>query len=139
MPPPIAPRPLPPTYVGTLFGALLGGLVPGIYMTLVSAPGNSGSPVYGLILPWTVVPFLLAVAGGWRARADLPVAASIRRMTVLAAVLGAVGYTYLLLLNPLGVRQVSVFLWLPLWQWGLLVRPLMRSLRAVRPAASPEM
>lgn len=131
--PTIAPRPLPPAYVGTLFGALLGGLVPGIYMTLVSAPGNSGSPVYGLILPWTILPFLLSVAGGWRARADLAVAGAIQRMTVVAAVVGAAGYTYLLLVHPNGARHVSVFLWLPLCQWGLLVRPLMRSLRAARP------
>lgn len=129
----IGPRPLPPAYVGTLFGALLGGLVPGIYMTLVSAPGNSGSPVYGLILPWTILPFLLSVAAGWRARADLPVAGSIRNRTVAAAALGAIGYTYLLLVHPNGARQVAVFLWLPLVQWGLLARALARAWRAARP------
>lgn len=129
----IAPRPLPSAYVGTLFGALLGGLVPGIYMTLVSAPGNSGSPVYGLVLPWTVLPFLLSVAAGWRARADLPVAGNIRSLTVAAAVVGAIGYTYLLLWHPNGARQVAVFLWLPLVQWGLLARALARARRAARP------
>lgn len=59
---------LPGPLVGTLFAACLGGMVPGVYMTLVAAPGLQGSPLYGLLLPWTMLPFLLAVSAAWLAR-----------------------------------------------------------------------
>ncbi len=136
MPEPVAPQPnphaLPPAFVGTLFSALLGGVIPGIYMTLVSAPGNSGSPIYGLILPWTVLPFLLAVASAWRGRFG-PAAGRLRTRTVLVAVAGAALYTYFLLLHPEGHRNIRVFLWIPLWQWAVLARPMLAAVRQAPP------
>jgi cytochrome c biogenesis factor len=124
---------LPPAFVGTLFAALLGALVPGIYMTLVSAPGQTGSPVYGLLLPWSMLPFLLAVTSGWLAR-RLPEAQAVRLWTIIAAVLGLFAYTYYMLLHPRGVRNIQVFLFLPLWQWLMLSRALLRALLAARRA-----
>jgi hypothetical protein len=127
---------LPPTFVVTLFAALLGGLVPGIYMTLVSAPGQTGSPVFGLLLPWSILPFFLAVVSGWRGRHS-PVALSLSRRVVIAAVLGVLAYTYFMLIHPLGVRNVKVFLWLPLWQW-LMMATLMVRAAFHRPASAPD-
>lgn len=129
-----SPHALPPDFVKTLFASLLGGMIPGIYMTLVSAPGNKGSPVYGMVLPWSVLPFLLAIAAAWRGRAT----ASARRlgvMSVLAAVLGLVVYSWFMLFDARGIRNVRVFLWLPLWQWVLMVRPMTRCVFA--PGAAP--
>ncbi len=132
----VAMHALPAPFVAALFAALLGGMVPGIYMTLVSAPGNTGSPVYGMILPWTVLPFLLAVAAAWRAR----FAASgwkLARMAIAAALLGLGVYTYFMLFHPRGVRNIRVFLWLPLWQWLLMARPMTRCAFGAVPAPKP--
>lgn len=125
---------LPPAFVGTLFAALLGALVPGIFMTLVSAPGQAGSPIYGLLLPWSMLPFLLAIASGWLSR-RLPEANALRIWTIVAAVMGLVAYTYFMLFDPRGVKNIKVFLYLPLWQWLLMSRSLLRALLAVRRGA----
>jgi hypothetical protein len=122
---------LPPVFVGTLFACLLGGLIPGIYMTLVAAPGHQGSPVYGLLLPWSLLPFILAVAAGWVAR-GLDEGRSLRFWAVATALLGVGVYTYYMLFHPRGVRNVQVFLFLPLWQWGLMARSMMRCVLAWR-------
>ncbi len=117
---------LPPQFVVTLFAALLGGLVPGIYMSVVSAPGNVGSPIFGLLLPWSVFPFVLAVVAGWRSRRS-PNGNRLKQFTLIGAVLGLGIYTYVILFHPRGVRNFKVFLWLPLWQWLLLAGPILRA------------
>lgn len=122
---------LPPVFVGTLFACLLGALVPGIYMTLVAAPGYQGSPVYGLLLPWSLLPFILAIAAGWVGR-GLDPARALRVWSVIAAVIGLGVYTYYMLIHPRGVRNLQVFLYLPLWQWLMMARPMMRSVLAGR-------
>lgn len=127
----VAAHQLPPVFVGTLFASLLGGVVPGIYMTLVSAPGHQGSPVYGLLLPWSLLPFILATAAGWVGR-NLPEGRLLRFWAVLAAVLGVVVYSYYMLIHPRGVRNVQVFLYLPLWQWLMMARAMMRAVLAWR-------
>jgi hypothetical protein len=127
----VAAHQLPPVFVGTLFACLLGGMVPGIYMTLVAAPGYQGSPVYGLLLPWSLLPFMLATAAGWVGR-NLPEGRLLRFWAVVAAVLGVVVYTYYMLFHPRGVRNVQVFLYLPLWQWLMMARAMMRSVLAWR-------
>lgn len=127
----MAAHQLPPVFVGTLFASLLGGVVPGIYMTLVSAPGHQGSPVYGLLLPWSLLPFILATAAGWVGR-NLPEGRLLRFWAVLAAVLGVVVYSYYMLIHPRGVRNVQVFLYLPLWQWLMMARAMMRAVLAWR-------
>jgi hypothetical protein len=106
-------------------------LIPGIYMTLVAAPGYQGSPVYGLLLPWSLLPFILAVAAGWVGR-GLDAGRSLRFWAVATALLGLGVYTYYMLFHPRGVRNVQVFLFLPLWQWGLMARSMMRCVLAWR-------
>lgn len=124
---------LPGPLVGTLFASLLGAMVPGIYMTLVAAPGLQGSPVYGLLLPWSMLPFLLAVAAAWMSR-KLPEARAVRLWCVLAAIIGAVVYSHYMLIDAKGVRNIRVFLYLPLWQWGMMARAMMRAVLAARRA-----
>jgi len=124
---------LPGPLVGTLFASMLGAMVPGIYMTLVAAPGLQGSPVYGLMLPWTMLPFLLAVAAAWMSR-KLPEARQVRLWCVVAAVVGAVVYSHYMLIDAKGVRNIRVFLYLPLWQWGMMARAMMRAVLAARRA-----
>lgn len=127
---------LPPVFVGTLFASVLGGLVPGIYMTLVAAPGHQGSPVYGLLLPWSLLPFILAVSAGWVGR-GMEEGKRLRFWAVVTAVLGVVVYTYYMLFHPRGVRNVQVFLFVPLWQWGLMARSMLRLVLAWRRQAPP--
>ena len=59
---------LPPDFIFLLCGSLAGGLPAGIFTTLISEPGRSGSPIYGLLLPWGILPFFLALVAGWRGR-----------------------------------------------------------------------
>jgi len=122
---------LPGPLVGTLFAACLGGMVPGVYMTLVAAPGLQGSPLYGLLLPWTMLPFLLAVSAAWLAR-RLPEAGPLRWHVVGVAVAGSVAYTYLVMFHPRGVKNIKAFLYIPLWQWLLMARVMMRAVLAWR-------
>ena len=127
---------LPPRFVKTLFASLLGGMVPGIYMTIVSAPGNKGSPVFGILLPWTILPFMLAVASAWRARfADTAGKLAVR--AAIAAVLGLVAYTYFMMFHPRGIRNINAFLWLPLWQWLVMVVPMTKCAFGPVPAPKP--
>jgi hypothetical protein len=84
-----------------------------------------------LLLPWSLLPFMLAVAAGWVGR-TLPEGRLLRFWAVTAAVLGAVVYTYYMLFHPRGVRNVQVFLYLPLWQWLMMARAMMRSVLAWR-------
>lgn len=60
---------LPPDFIFVLCAALAGGLPAGIFTTLISEPGRSGSPIYGLLLPWGFCRFL--GAGGRMAGAQL--------------------------------------------------------------------
>jgi hypothetical protein len=113
----------------TLMAAALGALVPGILMTLVSAPGHRGSPVYGMLLPWILLPFLLAVAAGWRARHS-PAVVGLAGWVVGVALGGIIVYSYGLLVHPQGYRNIVLFLWVPLWQCLLLTRPTLRAFRA---------
>lgn len=48
---------LPPDFIFVLCAALAGGLPAGIFTTLISEPGRAGSPIYGLLLPWGILPF----------------------------------------------------------------------------------
>lgn len=110
---------LPTMTVVTLFACALGALIPGVLMTLVVSPGNAGSPLYGLLLPWLVVPYALAGAAGWMARRT-PLALSVAAWTVGVALLGVSVFIYGLLWDPKGNRNVTLFLWVPLWQCILL-------------------
>lgn len=122
---------LPPLFVGTLFASLLGGCVPGVFMTLVSEPGQQGSPVYGLLLPWSILPFLLATSSGWLAR-DLPEARAVRNAAIFTAAAGLVLYCYFLLFDARGLRNIRAFLYIPFGQWLVLSRPMMRAVLAWR-------
>lgn len=122
---------LPGPMVGTLFAACLGGMVPGVYMTLVAAPGLQGSPLHGLLLPWTMLPFLLAVTAAWLSR-RLPEAGPLRWHVVGVAIAGAAAYTYFVMFHPRGVKNIHAFLFVPLWQWLLMARPMMRAVLAWR-------
>ena len=122
---------LPPVFVGTLFACMLGALIPGIYMTLVAAPGYQGSPIYGLLLPWSLLPFVLATAAAWVGR-GLDEARPLRLWAVIAACLGLFAYSYYMLIHPKGVKNLQVFLYLPLWQWLLMARAMMKSVLAGR-------
>lgn len=122
---------LPGPMVGTLFAACLGGMVPGVYMTLVAAPGLQGSPIHGLLLPWTMLPFLLAVTAAWLAR-RLPEAGPLRWHVVGVSAAGAAAYTYFVMFHPRGVKNIQAFLFIPLWQWLLMARPMMRAVLAWR-------
>ena len=122
---------LPGAMVGTLFAAGLGGMVPGVYMTMVAAPGLQGSPLHGLLLPWTMLPFLLAVSAAWLAR-RLPEAGPLRWHVVGVAIVGTAAYTYFIMFDPRGVKNIKAFLYIPLWQWLLMARPMMRAVLAWR-------
>ena len=127
--PPENPHALPPRLVAILFAALAGGLGPGVFMTLTAAPGNRGSPLHGLLLPWTILPFLLAVGVGWRARFQ-PQADRLAIVTVIAAAGGLGTYLYGLLIHPQGAQNVDLFRWVPMIQLLLIVRVAQRTWRA---------
>ncbi|MEI6342086.1 MAG: hypothetical protein WCR07_09020 [Verrucomicrobiota bacterium] len=127
---------LPGPFVGTLFAACLGGMVPGVYMTLVAAPGLQGSPLHGLLLPWTMLPFLLAVSAAWLSR-RLPEASPLRWHVVGVAVAGACAYTYFVMFHPRGVKNIQAFLYIPLWQWLLMARSMVRAVMAWRRSLTP--
>jgi len=127
---------LPGPFVGTLFAACLGGMVPGVYMTLVAAPGLQGSPLHGLLLPWTMLPFLLAVSAAWLSR-RLPEASPLRWHVVGVAVAGSCAYTYFVMFHPRGVKNIQAFLYIPLWQWLLMARSMVRAVMAWRRSLTP--
>lgn len=119
--PPDNPHALPPRLVAILFAAVAGGVGPGVFMTLTAAPGNRGSPLHGLLLPWTILPFLLAVAAGWRARFQ-PRADRLAVVTVIAAAAGLGTYLWGLLIHPQGAQNVELFRWVPMVQLLLILR-----------------
>jgi hypothetical protein len=116
---------LPPDFVFLICAALAGGLPAGIFTTLISEPGRSGSPIYGLLLPWGILPFFLVLVAGWRGRH----AAGVRRLawfTSAAALLGMLAHGYAFLFLPGFHDARKWFLFVPLWQWGLIARPALR-------------
>ena len=133
--PPENPHALPPALVAILFAALAGGLGPGIFMTLTASPGSRGSPLNGLLLPWTILPFLIAVGVGWRSRFQPPVR-TLAIVTVIAAVGGLSVYLYVLLFHPNGAQNTELFRWVPAVQMLLILRVARRTWRAFRPQAT---
>lgn len=129
------PHALPPAMVAILFAALAGGVGPGVFLTLTGAPGSRGSPLHGLLLPWTVVPFFLAVGVGWRARST-PQARTLATVTVVAATAGLMVYLYGLLIHPNGAQNIGLFKWVPAVQLLLMVRIALRTWQAGTPATS---
>ena len=131
VPEPENPHALPTPFVVILFAALAGGVGPGVFMTLTSAPGNRGSPLYGLLLPWTVLPFGLAVAAGWRAR-EHRLCVPLAVVAAIAAGAGLTAYMYGLIIHPKGAQNTQLFGWIPALQLLVLAR---LSLRAFRSAS----
>ncbi|HTI71606.1 MAG TPA: hypothetical protein VMF06_16650 [Candidatus Limnocylindria bacterium] len=119
---------LPPAFVQAIFGCAVGALPVGLAITLVAAPGNQGSAVYGLLLPWSISPFILAITMAWKGR-FLPHAALLGRRILFVGFLGAAiyGYAFLFARGPVDDRKWFAFV--PLWQWLLLARPLTKVLR----------
>lgn len=120
---------LPTPFVVTLFAAILGALLPGVFMTLAASVRGGGSPLYGLLLPWTAVPFLLAVASAWKCR-RAPACRVVAIWTVIAALLGAALYGYGFLFHKGDLPAARMFLWIPLWQCLLLTRATLRGFRS---------
>lgn len=129
------PHALPPAMVAILFAALAGGVGPGVFLTLTGAPGSRGSPLHGLLLPWTIIPFFLAVGVGWRSRFTAQ-ARTLAIVTVIAATAGLAVYLYGLLIHPDGAQNIQLFQWVPAVQLLLLVRITLRTWQAGTPAAS---
>lgn len=116
---------LPPGFLLVLVAALAGGLPAGIFTTLASEPGKAGSPVYGLLLPWGVLPFFLVLVAGWRGRFS-DRARPLGIATAVAAALGLAAYGYAFLFLPRLADARKWFLFVPLWQWLLIARPALR-------------
>lgn len=127
---------LPPGFVLVLFAALAGGLPAGIFTTLASEPGRPGSPIYGLLLPWGILPFFLVIVAGWRGRFS-DRARTLGVATSIAAVLGLLAYGYAFLFLPRLADARKWFLFVPLWQWLLIARPALRCALAPKTAAAP--
>jgi hypothetical protein len=127
---------LPPGFVLVLFAALAGGLPAGIFTTLASEPGRPGSPIYGLLLPWGILPFFLVIVAGWRGRfSDRTRALGVA--TSVAAVLGLLAYGYAFLFLPRLADARKWFLFVPLWQWLLVARPALRCALAQKTPPPP--
>lgn len=116
---------LPAGFLLVLVAALAGGLPAGIFTTLATEPGKAGSPIYGLLLPWDVLPFFIAIVAGWRGRLS-DRARGLGIATALAAALGLVAYGYAFLFLPRLADARKWFLFVPLWQWLLIARPALR-------------
>jgi hypothetical protein len=84
---------LPPDFIFVLCAALAGGLPAGIFTTLISEPGRSGSPIYGLLLPWGILPFFLVLVAGWQGR-NSPGLRRLAWFTSAASVLGLLVHGY---------------------------------------------
>ena len=78
-----------------------------------------------------MLPFLLAVTAAWLAR-RLPEAGPLRWHVVGVSFAGAAAYTYFVMFHPRGVKNIQAFLFIPLWQWLLMARPMMRAVLAWR-------
>lgn len=127
--PPDNPHALPPALVVILFATLAGGLGPGVFMTLTGGPGSRGTPLHGLLLPWTILPFLVAVGVGWKARFH-PSAKTLAIVTSIAAAGGLSVYLYGLLIHPAGAENTQLFKWVPAVQLLLIVRVALRAWQA---------
>ena len=116
---------LAPDFIFVLCAALAGGLPAGVFTTLISEPGRSGSPIYGLLLPWGILPFFIVLVAGWRGRHS-PGLRRLAWFTSAASLLGLVvhGYAFLFLSGFHDARKW--FLMVPLWQWALIARPALR-------------
>ena len=116
---------LPPDFIFVLCAALAGGLPAGIFTTLISEPGRSGSPIYGLLLPWGILPFFLVLVAGWQGR-NSPDLRRLAWCKSAASLLGllAHGYAFFFLAGFHNARKW--FLIVPLWQWALIARPALR-------------
>lgn len=131
---------LPPGFVFVLCAALGGGLPAGIFTTLVSEPGvqaGRGNPIYGLLLPWGILPFFVVLVAGWRGRFST----AVRRLgvfTTVAAVFGLLAYSYAFFILPKMDDARRWFLFVPLWQWALIAMPAMRCLLAPPPDSGPK-
>jgi len=134
--PRLAEHQLPPDFVLVLCAALGGGLPAGIFTTLATEPGRAGSPIYGLLLPWGILPFFLVIVAGWRGRFS----PGIRRLglaTVIAAVAGLLAYGYAFLFLPRPADARKWFLLVPLWQWAVIAMPALRCALAAGKAGEP--
>jgi hypothetical protein len=127
---------LPPGFVLVLFAALAGGLPAGIFTTLASEPGRPGSPIYGLLLPWGILPFFLVIVAGWRGRLS-DRTRTLGIATSVAAALGLLAYGYAFLFLPRLADARKWFLLVPLWQWLLVARPALRCALAAKSAGAP--
>jgi hypothetical protein len=116
---------LPPDFIFVLCAALAGGLPAGIFTTLISEPGRSGSPIYGLLLPWGVLPFFLVLVAGWRGRHS-PGLRRLAWFTSVASLVGLLAHGYAFLFLPGFHDARKWFLMVPLWQWVLIARPALR-------------
>jgi hypothetical protein len=116
---------LPPDFIFVLCAALAGGLPAGIFTTLISEPGRSGSPIYGLLLPWGILPFFIVLVAGWRGRHS-PGLRRLAWFTTAASALGLIVHTYAFLFLPGFHDARKWFLMVPLWQWVLIARPSLR-------------
>lgn len=116
---------LPPDFIFLLCGSLAGGLPAGIFTTLISEPGRSGSPIYGLLLPWGILPFFLALVAGWRGRRS-PALRRLAWFTSSASVVGLLAHGYAFLFLPGFHDARKWFLMVPMWQWVLIARPALR-------------
>lgn len=133
--PPESSHAQPPAFVAIVFATLAGGLGPGVFMTITASPGSRGSPLYGLLLPWTILPFLLAIGAGWRARFHSS-GKNLAIVTVVAAVAGLAVYLYGLLIHPNGAQNTQLFQWVPAVQLLLILRLALRAWQAPRPPKS---
>jgi len=116
---------LPPDFIFVLCAALAGGLPAGIFTTLISEPGRSGSPIYGLLLPWGILPFFLVLVAGWQGR-NSPDLRRLAWFTSAASVLGLLAHYYAFFFLPGFNDARKWFLIVPLWQWVLIARPALR-------------
>lgn len=123
---------LPTPLVVAIFGALLGALPAGVGISAAAAPGNAGSAIYGLLLPWSILPFAAALVVAWRCRHS-PHITSLGRRLVLAGALGAMAYGYAFLFAAGKVDDRKWFAYVPLWQWMTLALPLLKTLRTPSP------
>jgi hypothetical protein len=138
------PHAVPRHFLMVLCGAVFGALPAGVCMTLVSEPGRQGSPIYGLLLPWSILPFIVTLVAGWRGRFSQHVH-KLAWMTLVAAILGAALQFYAFVFVPRVADARKWFLFVPLWQWAMIAGPALRCVlqpginpAATNPSSAPE-
>ena len=119
---------LPPALVVAIFGALLGALPAGVSISSAAAPGNAGSAIYGLLLPWSILPFAAALVISWRGRSS-PYISGLARRILIAGALGIVAYGYAFLFAAGKIDDRKWFALVPVWQWTILALPLVKTFR----------